>query len=63
MISTVRIYSKSIFQDSDQKPEVLSVLHVTLTAFTCRQCYIFSTVVVVVLFHRNLAIQDEFWSE
>ena len=28
-INTVRIYCKSIFQDGDHKPEVLSVLHIT----------------------------------
>ena len=34
-INTVRIYCKSIFQDGDHKPEVLSVLRITFTAFAC----------------------------
>jgi len=29
----VRIYCKSIFQDGDHKLEILSVLHITFTAF------------------------------
>jgi len=35
-INTVRIYCKSVFQDGDHKPEVLSVLHITFTAFACK---------------------------
>jgi len=36
-LSTIRIYCKSIFQDGDHKPEILLVLHITFTAFTCRR--------------------------
>ena len=36
-INTVKIYCKSIFQNGDHKPEVLSFLHITLTAFASRR--------------------------
>jgi len=39
-INTVRIYCKSIFQDGDHKPEVLSLLHITFTVFAYRRSQI-----------------------
>ena len=50
------IFTKNLlqinFQDGDHKPEVLSVLHITFTAFACIDDLRFS--MVVVLFRRHL---------